>query len=378
MKRSLKTILPLVLLLTLLCASAAGEYARVVTPGGAVKMRKGPGKKNGVVCEIPNRSVVEVDEPGEEWCHVLYGNKAGYVMTEYLAMASAQTDSPLSVTVSADQPLLGQEVEIRAEMEGAVSYRYSLAQGKSEIKGEPVPYGTVYWRPRKSGVACLTVTAADASGAEFSREVFLSVGEETASSAAPEVYSQRDGWWKGQKYGSSNLSDSGCAIFTLSHALRALGYSGEEILPETLAKGYAFCLVDGGTLNETLIGRAAKNFGFKTQPELIKSKNTILNRSAQGAVFTFSVVKGHIALAAAPSEDGSKVLILDSAPSVTMERLKDASIYIREGSGFRAVKELDEIPGAKYYFELDSFGGLSYYLDLNYAAKRGLRLIQPK
>ena len=34
------------------------------------------------------------------------------------------------------------------------------------------------------------------------------------------VYSQRDGWWENVPYRKSNLSHSGCAIFTLSHALQ--------------------------------------------------------------------------------------------------------------------------------------------------------------
>ena len=206
------------------------------------------------------------------------------------------------------------------------------------------------------------------------------IEEEAAPASGFSLYSQTDGWWLDKQYSrKSNLQVSGCAIFTLAHALELLGHTEESALPENLAVTYAACLVDGGTLNASLVGRAAKEFNYSTKQELIKNPTEIIERFEKGAVFSFSVVKGHIALAAGVSADGKMVHIVDSAPSATLERIKDESLYIPdENGGFRAVTDLRQVPGAKFYLESGTFGGLEYDLPMDYVAKRGVRLIQPK
>lgn len=213
---------------------------------------------------------------------------------------------------------------------------------------------------------------------------FVKLGDATLPvirQAAPKqaliLYSQSDGWWKDKAYRHSTLEHSGCAIFALSHGLQLLGYTGEEILPENLAKAYAFCLLEGGTMNSTLVGHAGDDFGFKTRYDLYTNLNEILQKMNDGAVFSFAVVSGHIALAAGLSQDGSKIRIWDSAPSATMERIKGGQLYYQEEDGrFIPVASLDDIPGSRYYFETGAYGGLEYYLDASYVAKRGVRLIQ--
>lgn len=191
------------------------------------------------------------------------------------------------------------------------------------------------------------------------------------------VYSQFSGLWKEKKYGVSTLEHSGCAIFALSHALRWLGFEGDAIQPEALAGKYAFCLRDGGTINSTLVGNAGDDLGFKTRYDLYKNLSDIRQKLDEGAVFSFAVVNGHIALAVEQSEDGSMLRILDSAPSATWERIKNARLYRREADGsFVPVEALTELDGARYYVENDAFGGLSYWLEAEYVAKRGVRLIQ--
>lgn len=193
------------------------------------------------------------------------------------------------------------------------------------------------------------------------------------------LYSQQDGYWEDQGYRHSNLEHSGCAIFALSHALQLLGYSGENILPENLAKTYAFCLLEGGTMNSTLIGNAGNDFGFKTRYELYENKQEIISRMAQGAVYSFAVVQGHIAMVAEVSEDQSKFRIIDSAPSATFERIKNAKLYYRNEAGeFIAANTLDDIPGSRYFIEKNAYGGMEYWLDASYVVKRGVRLIMPK
>lgn len=196
---------------------------------------------------------------------------------------------------------------------------------------------------------------------------------------ASALYSQKDGTWAEVKYGREHLEKAGCAIFTLSNALHALGHTGEETEPAALASRYGHCLIQGGTSNVRLINQAARDFGFVTQSALVKSEAGIRDLARDGAVFTFSIVKGHIAYACELNEDGTKIRIVDSAPSATMERIKSGSLYrLSEEGSFVQVKELSEFPEGKYYFETGQYGGLTYWMDLSYVAKRGVRIIQPK
>ncbi len=192
------------------------------------------------------------------------------------------------------------------------------------------------------------------------------------------LYSQVDGWWLDKQYRHSNLQQSGCAIFALSHALQLLGYTDDRILPENLAITYASCLMEGGTVNDALVGRAGDDLGYKTRYELYENLNEIVKKmEEQGAVFSFSVVSGHIAMVAAVSPDHTKFRIIDSAPSATFERIKGGQLYIQTEEGFRPIASLDEIPGIRYYVETNGYGGAEYWLDASYVTRRGVRLIQP-
>ena len=301
-------------------------------------------------------------------------------------------DEKIHITVEPGMVSPGETMQVTVESENAVQYQYDLTRkGETLTEKKQVPYGTAYFRPRESGVYRLKVTAFDAAGQQSQAETCLwvtkkaeegeySVAEEEAPAPSFTLYSQMDGWWLDKHYSKkSNLQVSGCAIFTLAHALQLLGRTEEGARPENLAVTYVACLVEGGTLNASLIGRAAKEFDYATKAELIKSPVEIRERFEKGAVFSFSVVKGHIALASGVSTDGEMVRIIDSAPSATMERIKDASLYIEdENGGFRAVEDLMDVPGAKYYLESGAFGGLEYYLSMDYVARRGVRLIQPR
>lgn len=351
-------------------------------------MRKTDSAKGKLVCEIKNGTIVEVDEAGEEWCHVLYNGKDGYIMTEYLHLASMWNGKGPKVTLTPETVHVGETVTVTVTDDTAVQYVYSLVQGKKKYGGKTTASSTSAFRPKETGICCLTVTSLDRNGQTGTNEVFFNVTEALTDAVPAEnsekaeaftVYSQKDGWWSDKRYGSSNLEDSGCAIFTLAHGLQLLKYTGEKILPQNLAREYGFCLVDGGTLNSTLIGRTARDFSYSTQEELIKDKGKIRARFQNGAVFTFAIVKGHIALAAGLSEDGEKILIVDSAPSVTLERISGGKLYLPDEKGtWTQITDLAQVPGATYYFETDQYGGLTYYLDLSYVAKRGVRLIQPR
>ncbi len=193
------------------------------------------------------------------------------------------------------------------------------------------------------------------------------------------LYSQMDGTWHNQGYRHSTLEQSGCAIFALSHALQKLGYQEEEILPERLAVTYATCLVEGGTINSNLVGRAAKQFGYKTRFDLYVKKADIVQKYKQGSVFSFAIVKGHIAMTDRLSEDGTMCHIIDSAPGATFRRIKGASPmrYDEKTGKYVAMASPADIPGAVYYVDTEDYGGAEYWLPLAYVVDRGVRLIQP-
>ena len=81
-------IAALLLLLLLFCGAMA-ESARVVTPGGAVKMRRSADDKARLVTNVPNYSMVEIVEEGEEWSEVRYRNKTGFIKNVFLRLPSA-------------------------------------------------------------------------------------------------------------------------------------------------------------------------------------------------------------------------------------------------------------------------------------------------
>ncbi len=227
------------------------------------------------------------------------------------------------------------------------------------------------------------VTLITPSGSGY-LHIYQSPGEEAAAQTATgldwqeiHIYSQFSGLWKEAPYGESTLEHSGCAIFALSHAMQCLQANSEATLPQPLAEKYAFCLRDGGTINSTLVGNAGDDLGFKTRFELYTERGTIRDRLEKGAVFSFAVVNGHIALVAEVSEDGSMMRIIDSAPSATWERIKDAQLYQQEEDGsFSPIASLAELEGIRFYPENNAFGGTTYWLESGYVAKRGVRLIQ--
>lgn len=193
------------------------------------------------------------------------------------------------------------------------------------------------------------------------------------------LYSQSSGYWKNQPYGKSTLEQSGCAIFALSHALQYLGFEGEEITPEYLAAHYAFALREGGTINATLVGNVGDDLGYKTRYELYESLPTIRQKLQDGAVFSFAVVNGHIAMITEQSDDGTMFHVIDSAPSATWERIKNSQLYRRNADGtFSPITSLTELDGIRYYIENGAFGGADYWLEAGYVARRGVRLIQPE
>lgn len=53
--------------------------------GGKLNMRKEPDDNAKRIVQIPDGAIVTIDNYGDKWCHVIYEDKEGYVMTRFLA-----------------------------------------------------------------------------------------------------------------------------------------------------------------------------------------------------------------------------------------------------------------------------------------------------
>lgn len=64
---------------------SSGTQARVTAPsGGTVNMRRTPSLKGALIMRIKLGEIVEITEPGEEWCKIKYQKKTGYMMAQFL------------------------------------------------------------------------------------------------------------------------------------------------------------------------------------------------------------------------------------------------------------------------------------------------------
>ncbi|MBQ9262646.1 MAG: SH3 domain-containing protein [Clostridia bacterium] len=299
---------------------------------------------------------------------------------EPLSQSALLKEGDAEIEISADSLAVGEVLDITVRAWTNYQCQYSLTcNGRQMAGGTAGRHFTASFRPKEAGAYQLAVTVRDEGGqaATLTRDFTVSAQETVES--GENVYSQKDGWWDAVAYRKSTMEHSGCAIFALSHALHRMGVTGENTLPQALCKTYALCLTPEGTNNERLITTAGKDFGFKTQRQLIDNEKEIKKLLQAGNLFSFSVARGHIAMISGLSEDGSMVRVVDSAPSATFDRIVNASLYYQMRSGsFRAALSLDDIPGSRWFIDTEDYGGLEYWLPLSYAAKRGVRLIQPQ
>ena len=288
-----------------------------------------------------------------------------------------------SVTVAPESPRAGDYVEVTVspDRENPDSVSYALFYGpdlEKVFSGKGIQRYSAWCRLRKEGIYTLQVTVACGKEKETaSVEIHVS-GEAPSQEGTDVIYSQKDGWWKKKKYASSELQTSGCAIFTMSHALQRMGYTGLEVTPEELAKHYVFYRSGEGTWNEGLVNKLGEEYDFLSQKELLTSTKEITAALRRGDCFSFSIADRHIALADGISEDGTKVHIVDSAPGATFERIrnKEAIFYLSEDGTFTQASAPDDLPGIRWFFETQEYGGMEYWMDIEYCALRGMRLIR--
>ena len=366
---------------------------RQIYPDGEyLHIRKSESTASTSVAAVSAAQPMTIVSIGEEWVCVqsedpLNGQTLGYVRMADVSLwretPSQEATEPvyIRVDVSRDSLLLGQELDVNLSCREDATCRIRVTRdGKTVMKERDLTSHTFSYRPREAGTYQMELIVSEPGGGTIGQEVLFAV-ENTA--AAPqegfELYSQKDGWWLDKKYSRSNLDQSGCALFALSHALQILGMDSPDTQPAVLGKDYAAYLAESGTVTSNLLAAASRVFGFKTEKDKISDSNRIVQLFDEGAVFSFAIVNGHIALAAGLSEDGTKVRVIDSAPSATMERIEGANMYLEdEQGGWQMITSLWDVPGARYYPETDQFSGMEYYLDLSYVAARGVRLIAPK
>lgn len=64
---------------------SGGTQAKVFAPtGSTVNLRKTPSLRGSLIVRVPIGTIVEVKEPGEDWCKIKYGKKVGYMMSKFL------------------------------------------------------------------------------------------------------------------------------------------------------------------------------------------------------------------------------------------------------------------------------------------------------
>lgn len=360
--------------------------------GDYLHVRREESTASASLAAVSAAQAMTILEIGEGWLHVqcedpLNGQVQGYVCMEDVSLwretPSQNAKAPVYVRadVSADWLSLGQVLDVTLSCKEDAVCRIRISRdGKTVLKERELTSRTFSYRPRAAGTYQMEVIVSEMDGGTVGQEIRFTVDEaQQASEEDFVLYSQKDGWWLDKKYSRSNLDQSGCALFTLSHALELLGKASPATEPAVLGKDYAAYLAESGTVTSNLLAAASREFGFKTEKEKIGDAQRIAQLFDEGAVFSFAIVNGHIALAAGLSEDGTKVRVIDSAPSATMERIENAFMYLPDDQGgWKAITSLWDVPGARYFPETDQFSGMEYYLDLSYVASRGVRLIAPK
>ena len=295
------------------------------------------------------------------------------------------------ITFTPESPRLGDYVDVTVipEREGAVGVRYELSTPEGVVckNKEDTTHFTASFRPREEAEYTLTATIVYGKKDTESVSVTIPVsGTAPVQEGSDVVYSQKDGWWHRVIYRSKKpvetVEKGGCALFSLSHILQRLGWSGEDVLPAALAAKYTRFYIPGrGTDNPGLINQTAGEYGFVTQEDLVETPRGIVTCLRRGDLLTFSVVLGHIAMADGISEDGTKVHVVDSAPGATYERKNrfktKGHIFYQEADGsFTEAETADQLPGIRWFFETGEYGGMSYWMDIEYCAYRGMRIIR--
>lgn len=70
---------------TIINVPSSGTQAKVTAPSGStVNMRRTPQLSGALIMRVPIDTIVNIIQPGEEWCKISYGSKTGYMMAKFL------------------------------------------------------------------------------------------------------------------------------------------------------------------------------------------------------------------------------------------------------------------------------------------------------
>ncbi|MBO4378981.1 MAG: SH3 domain-containing protein [Clostridia bacterium] len=120
-------------------ASSAAAYARVTTASGSLNLRKAARSSAGILAQIPQYTVVTVEERLGTWTRVTYNGRTGYVMTTFLTFVDVDT----TPTPRPTENVSGTVMTARVTTErGSLNLRERAASGAKILTTIP-QYATV-------------------------------------------------------------------------------------------------------------------------------------------------------------------------------------------------------------------------------------------
>ncbi len=105
-------------------SASGGAAARVNTAEGSLNLRENAWNDAAVIGTIPQGEMVVVLEYGTPFCHVLYNNQTGYVMTEFLSFGDSSAVSTPSPTQ-------------RPSASASLTARVNTVQGSLNLREQP-------------------------------------------------------------------------------------------------------------------------------------------------------------------------------------------------------------------------------------------------
>jgi cell wall-associated NlpC family hydrolase len=116
----------------LLLAVAVSADSGLVQANGGLNFRTGPGMNHGILCVIPNGTVISVDGAEDGWIRAEYNGMSGFVSAQYIAIRKDSTDrSGVHIDRTANQSK-GEEIVAFAKQ--YLGYRYKWG-GSSPATG---------------------------------------------------------------------------------------------------------------------------------------------------------------------------------------------------------------------------------------------------
>ena len=203
------------------------------------------------------------------------------------------------------------------------------------------------------------------------------------------IYSQ-DSAWEGISYSGSTLTEYGCGLFTVHHAMQWVGIDpvpSPAAMAETDRKrGFYSNEASYFTRSAGVHGYFAEDL-WKSCYDADTFRNSLTEVFARGGAVTLHVsginrwsvngrINGHYFLGVGISDDGDKVHIVDSSAGTTLGVVRDTTYnaYCHDGSAFIP---LDKGWGVDETIRAVSFGrksayasGCEYWVDIGFIQQK--------